>query len=103
MWHVLVGNRIYFASLPNTAKVINIASTPHVVVTHPDAQDVEIIDGWAIEAPHLRERLAPLFAEKYGWDFDGETFPGEQTIIEVTPRVFRSWHDPHSHKRWEIG
>ena len=103
MWHVVVGNRIYFATRPDTAKVLNIATTPHVVVTHPDAQDVVIVEGWAIEATHLRDPLAPLFGEKYDWDFGGDEFSGEQIIIEVTPRVFRSWHDQHTHRRWNIG
>lgn len=102
MWHVLVGNRIYFSTMSTAIKLVNIASTPDVVVAHPDPQDVAIIDGWAIEATHLRDALAPLFFEKYDWDFDGDDFDGEWIMIEVTPQVFRTWQNEHTHMRWKI-
>ena len=103
MWHVIVGNRLYYCTYTSAVKLANIAKTPHVVVSHPDPQDVAIIDGWAIEAPHLLDALAPFFLEKYDWDFGRNDFEGEWTAIEVTPRVLRTWQDEHSHRRWNIG
>lgn len=102
MWHVVVGNRIYFATMSTAIKLVNIATTPDVVVAHPDPQDVVIVDGWAIEAPHLRKSLAPLFLEKYGWDIDGDDFTGEWVMVEVTPQVVRTWYDESSHQRWKL-
>lgn len=103
MWHLVVGNRVYFVTTTSSVKVANVAANPHVVVTHPDPQDVAIVDGWAIEAPHLLLVLAPLLLKKYDWDIAGDDFDGEWTVIEVTPQVLRMWKDQHTHRRWELG
>jgi len=103
MWHVVVGNRLYFATMTPSIKLDNIARTPQVVITHPDPQDVVIIDGWAIEANHLRPVLQPLFATKYDWDFDSDKFDGEWVMIEVTPQIVRTWTNQDTHQRWKIG
>ena len=102
MWHVVVGNRIYFATMSGSIKLENIASTPDVVVAHSDPQDVVIIDGWAIEADHLRESLAPLFLDKYDWDFDGDDFRGEWVMVEVTPQLCRTWQNEDTHQTWRL-
>jgi len=103
MWHVVLGNRIYFATTRDSVKVENISATPHVVVTLPDAEDVVIIDGWAIESRGLLDELAPRFMDKYDWDPRSDLeFEGDWTIIEVTPRVLRAWHDQHSHQRFTL-
>lgn len=104
MWHVLIGNRFYLVARENSVKVRNVARTPHVVVTLPDPDDVAIVDGWAIEAPHLLELVAPRFVEKYDWDpRTDQTYPGTQTVLEITPTVVRAWgEDETSMHRWEI-
>jgi len=98
MWHVVIGNRIYFATMRPSTKLDNISRTPHVVVSHPDPRDVAIFDGWAIEADHLRPALQPLFLEKYNWDFGTDTL----AMIEVAPQVFRTWTDEHNQFRVEL-
>lgn len=102
MWHVVVGNRVYFSTMSTAVKLVNIARTPDVVIAHPDPQDVVIIDGWAIEASHLRDALAPLFLEKYDWDFDSDDYRGEWVMVEVTPQVLRTWQNEDTHRRWKL-
>ena len=102
MWHVVVGNRVYFSTMSTAVKLVNIARTPDVVIAHPDPQDVVIIDGWAIEASHLRDALAPLFLEKYDWDFDSDDYRGEWVMVEVTPQVLRTWQNEDTHQRWRL-
>lgn len=104
MWHVLLSNRFYLVAREDSVKVRNVARSPHVVLTLPDPDDVAIIDGWAIEAPHVLDFIAPLFVEKYDWDpRTDRTYPGTQTVIEVTPTVIRAWgDDDKAMGRWEI-
>lgn len=99
MWHVLVGNRLYFVTPSNAAKIDNIATTPDVVVTLPDPNNVVIVEGWSIEASHLLEVLAPLVLEKYDWD---PRLDQNQSVIEVTPRIVRAWSGEHDHRRWKL-
>ena len=103
MWHVVAGNRIYFVTPANAVKRKNIAENPHVVVSLPDPDDVVIVDGWAIEAPHVLGAVSPLMAEKYGWDPASDDASGEpNVVIECTPLRLRAWSDEHDHRAWDL-
>ena len=105
MWHVEAGNRFYLSAREDSVKVRNVARNPHVVLSLPDPDDVAIVEGWAIEAPHLFDLIAPLFSEKYDWDpRTDDTYPGPKTLIEVTPQIVRAWGDSEVQmQRWTIG
>ncbi len=104
MWHVLIGHRFYLVARENSVKVRNVARSPHVVLTLPDPNDVAIVDGWAIEAPHVLDLVAPLFVEKYDWDpRTDQNYPGVQTVLEISPTVVRAWGEEETTMgRWEI-
>ncbi len=83
VWHVWYEGRVYVMTTSSTVKVANIEYRPGVTITHPDAVDPIIIEGWALMAPGKRTLLRPLFLEKYDWDID--TSPEYDRLIEITP------------------
>jgi general stress protein 26 len=89
MWHVWRRGRIYLVTRSEAVKTTNIATNPSVVVTHPDPMNPIIIEGWAIEAPHMRDALQPLFQQKYDWNI--ATDAPYDTVIEITPTRLLAW------------
>ena len=51
--------------------------------------DAIIIEGWATLALEVSPQLQPLFAAKYDWDIDSS--PNYDTIIEITPTKLLAW------------
>lgn len=97
MWHVWLRGRIYLVTRSGAVKTTNIATNPSVVVTHPDPMNPIIIEGWAIEAPHMSGALQPLFQEKYDWDI--ATDAPYNTVIEITPTRLIAWGE-EGEGRW---
>jgi gamma-glutamylcyclotransferase (GGCT)/AIG2-like uncharacterized protein YtfP/general stress protein 26 len=97
MWHAWHRGRIYIVCQPESVKYKNIAENPSVTITHPDAMDVIVIEGWAMETPEMQTILQPIFQRKYDWDI---TTDSEYTaIIEITPIKLLAWHNTKP-KRW---
>lgn len=89
MWHVWLGGRVYLVTQPKAVKTTNIAENPSVVISHPDPLNPIIIEGWAIEAPHMWDALQPIFQQKYDWDIVADA--EYHTILEITPTRLLAW------------
>jgi gamma-glutamylcyclotransferase (GGCT)/AIG2-like uncharacterized protein YtfP/general stress protein 26 len=101
MWHVVHGNRIWFATPSNSVKVDNILGNPSVTITLPDPMDVVIVDAWATRHQEMWSEIAPLFVERYEWDPSAEP-DGTQTLIEASPIRIHAWQSETSSQRWTI-
>ncbi|MEZ4657351.1 MAG: pyridoxamine 5'-phosphate oxidase family protein [Caldilineaceae bacterium] len=97
IWHVWHGGRAYVVTRPGAVKTANIELNPRVTIAHPDPKDPVIIEGWAIEAPAMRDALQPLFQAKYNWDIS--TDAAYATVLEITPTKLMAWGQ-YGEGRW---
>ncbi|MEZ4709520.1 MAG: gamma-glutamylcyclotransferase [Caldilineaceae bacterium] len=97
IWHVWHGGRAYVVTRPDAVKSANIELNPRVTIAHPDPKDPVIIEGWAIEAPAMRDVLQPLFQAKYNWDI--ATDAAYTTVLEITPTKLMAWGQ-YGEGRW---
>lgn len=99
VWHVWDPSRgrVYVITSPESVKVTNIRTNPHVIIAHPDPMSPIIFEGEVQEAPARMEALRPYFREKYDWD------PAESaeysTVLEITPTKLLAWGE-HGDGRW---
>lgn len=88
IWAVLVSDRLYMATEPDSQKVRNLRAHPRAALSLPDTRDVLIVEGTTRllavgdEPPAVRDR----FREKYGW-----RYPSTVILIELTPDKILSW------------
>lgn len=96
-WAVWHDGRLYFDGSPETRRMKNIATNPHVAVHLDDGDKVVIIEGFAREhgrpAPELARQLADLYATKYA---DSGYTPSPNTWDEgglyvVEPTLALAW------------
>jgi hypothetical protein len=78
-------------------KTANIRHNSSVVLTLPDPMNPLIIEGQAAQVEAVRPALRPLFQAKYDWDI--ETSPEYDTILEITPTKIIAWGQ-HGEGRW---
>jgi gamma-glutamylcyclotransferase (GGCT)/AIG2-like uncharacterized protein YtfP len=97
VWHVWHQSRIYVVTTSKAVKTANIQENPSVVMTHPDPMNPIIIEGWAALSLIAQQQLQPLFAAKYDWDIN--TSPEYDTIIEVVPIKLIAW-GKYGEGRW---
>jgi len=97
VWHVWHQGRIYVITTSKAVKITNIQHYPSIVISHPDPMNPIIIEGWAILTPAVRPQLQPLFAAKYDWDI--ETSPNYDAIIEIVPTKLLAWGQ-YGEGRW---
>ena len=90
MWHVVHGNRIWFATPSTSVKVQNLVENPSVTIALPDPSNVVIVEAWATRHPEMWDELAPMFDDRYGWDPRSEP-DGSHTLIEASPIRVQAW------------
>ncbi len=98
VWHVWYRGRAYVVTTKKSVKTNNLQRNPAVVITHQDPVNPVIIEGWGTFAPGLRDRLQPLFNEKYNWDLNADS--EYDTILEITPLKLMAW-GARGEGRWD--
>jgi gamma-glutamylcyclotransferase (GGCT)/AIG2-like uncharacterized protein YtfP len=99
MWHVVHGNRIWFATPSDSVKVKNLVGNPSVTIALPDPMNVVIVEAWATRHPEMWSEIAPLFVERYGWDPSAEP-DGSHTLIEASPIRILAWAGETTRHEW---
>jgi gamma-glutamylcyclotransferase (GGCT)/AIG2-like uncharacterized protein YtfP len=89
VWHVWHQGRAYIITSGNSVKVSNLKQNPSVAIAYQDPLNPIIIEGWGTIGNRQRDRLQPIFAEKYGLDIrNGSEY---DTVIEITPLKLLAW------------
>ncbi len=97
IWHVWHDTRIYVLTKKDSVKAGNIRENPAVVINLPDPVEPVILEGWATTVNSRRSIVKPLFKGKYDWDIDSD--PDYDTLLEITPLKLLSW-DGQDQRRW---
>jgi hypothetical protein len=97
VWHVWRQGRAYVITTAGAVKTGNTRRNPNIVITLPDPMNPLIIEGQAGHVNTIRPTLRPLFQAKYDWDI--ETSPEYDTILEITPTRLIAWGQ-HGEGRW---
>jgi general stress protein 26 len=97
IWHAWYQGRAYVVTRSLAVKTANIRHNSSVVLTLPDPMNPLIIEGQAAQVEAVRPALRPLFQAKYDWDI--ETSPEYDTILEITPTKIIAWGQ-HGEGRW---
>jgi PPOX class probable F420-dependent enzyme len=85
IWFVWHEGKVWISTGVGSRKDKNIQQNPHVSVSLEDGTNPVVIEGEARQETDLtiRDQLAPLFMEKYEWDFRTDSEYG--MLISVTP------------------
>jgi len=90
VWFVWDGSSAYICIDPQSRKAHNLKVNPRIALSLEDGLSPVIIEGTAAPAaPEERERVAPLFADKYDWDI--RTDRQYTLLVKITPEKFLTW------------
>jgi PPOX class probable F420-dependent enzyme len=92
IWFVWRDGKAWIATGRDSQKVINLRHNPRVAFSLQDGNRPVIFEGTAAEAddPALRDELAPLFNEKFDWDFRTD-HDADWVLVALTPTRIISW------------
>ncbi len=109
-WAAWLDDTLYFEGSPETRRARNLATNPALVVHLESGNDVVILEGETREASPpergLAERLAAIFADKYGASHDYRPGPDQWDrggLWSLRPRVAFGWSEfPKNTTRWRF-
>lgn len=86
IWFVWQEEKVWIATGEGSQKHANIRRDPRVCLALEDGSNPLVIEGLAAGQtdPAIRDRLAPVFVEKYEWDFRTDDEYG--FLIAITPQ-----------------
>lgn len=92
IWFIWHEEKVWICTGKGSQKHVNLRHNPHVALALEDGSTPIILEGTAAEADDTtrRDELAPLFVEKYDWDFRTDT-DEDWLLMAIVPRKILSW------------